>query len=67
MSVIYNKISICHDDVQCYFHVLGDEKKYLDVDSMAASHKELEDYVVSNKFELERDLYRSQELFEKSR
>lgn len=60
--MINNIISIRHDIESCYFHVLGDNKKYLDIDALLAAHEELKSIIVNDKYELNRELYRLREI-----
>ena len=63
-KMTYDKISISSDEYGCYFHVLGDNKNYMDLDSLINNHPELSEYVKEHRYELQRGLYQLQELIE---
>lgn len=56
------KISISIEKDRCFYHVLGDKRKYFDLYSLQARHPELSDYCEKNKFELNRELLKQKEL-----
>ena len=64
MSATFDKITISHDDVDCYFHLLGENRKYLDLESLALEHPEVSDYIEQHRYELQRGLYQLRELIE---
>ena len=64
MSATFDRITVSHDDADCYFHLLGDNRKYLDLDSMALEHPETSGYIEQHRYELQRGLYQLQELIE---
>jgi len=63
-QMTYDKISISHNEDGCYFHVLGDNKNYLDLEVLVVSHPELSDYIKTHEYELKRGLYQLQELID---
>lgn len=55
-------ILINTDKDECFYHVLGDIKKYYDLESMKAAHPELCNLIQLNQRELERELHHRKEL-----
>lgn len=56
------KISVSIEEDRCFYHVLGDKRKYFDLYSLQARHPELSSYCKKNKLELQRDLLKQKEL-----
>lgn len=50
-----------NDDI--YFQVSGDKTRYYDLTSIVFSHPELQEYISDNAYELNRELYRTKEMY----
>mgnify|MGYP003300362043 CR=1 FL=1 len=55
-------IKIVKNEDGCYFHVLGDNMEYYDLENLLINHPELEEYVSQYKYELERELFQCREV-----
>lgn len=64
MIGINEKITVSHDGDISYFHVLGDERRYLDLEALINNHPELDEYCDTHRFELNRGLLQLQEMIE---
>ena len=63
-QMIYDKISISHNEEGCYFHVLGDDINYFDLEARVNMHPELTNYVKEHGYDLKRGLLQLQELID---
>lgn len=54
------KVSVAED--RCFFHVLGDERRYFDLDNLEKHHPELKEYCQQNHAKLESELLKQKEL-----
>ncbi len=64
MPETFERITISHDDTECYFHMLGDNRKYFDLESMGESHPKHKEYINQHRYELMRGLYQLREMIE---
>ena len=51
------KISVCISGDEVYFHVLGDNFRYMDMDLLAHRHPELSDELRSRRLDLNREMF----------
>lgn len=58
------KIVVSVDREDVYFHVFGDNRKYFDLDSLLLHHEELSDFIRSNRYSLQRQLYQKKEVLD---
>lgn len=56
-------VTISVSDGIIFYHVFGDNRKYLNFDSLLLHHKELSEYLNKNKFDLKRSFWQKQETF----
>lgn len=59
-----NYVNISIDDHDCYFHFLGDKRKYYDIEAMVRAHPEYSMYIAVHKMELIMKLRHAKELLE---
>jgi len=59
---IYGKIKTDTAEDRCFYHVLGDNIEYGDLESVILAHPELEENIELHRFELERELLQQKEL-----
>ena len=55
------KISIAKKDDSVFFHVIGDNTEYMDLDSILGKHPEMSDEVEKQRFDLSRKINRARE------
>lgn len=46
----------------CFFHILGDRRRYYDLDSLRRGHPELKDSIDEKKYELQGELMKRREM-----
>lgn len=56
------KIVLAVAENQCFLHVLGDNIRYYDITSLNRAHPELSSYIAINKYELEREMLKQNEV-----
>lgn len=61
MAINIERIKVVYNGNEAYFHVLGDSVAYLDLDALIQTHKELEEYAIKHKYELNKELYHVRE------
>ena len=64
MSVSFDRITVSHDETDCYFHFYGDNCKYFDLESIEERHPDQKDYLVQHRYELLRSIQQLRELIE---
>lgn len=55
------KISIGKKDDRVFFHVIGDNTEYMDIDSIIRNHAEMTDEIEAQRFDLARKINRARE------
>jgi hypothetical protein len=55
-------ITISYEDNKCFYHVMGDVKRYFDINSIIREHQEYAEYIEGHRLELEFELSRQKEL-----
>lgn len=66
MSKVSGNINVCVNQEGCFYHVLGDDIEFYDLESLVRAHPELDEIVRHKKYDLTREFYQKQELFERN-
>ena len=64
MADTFDRITISHDEIDCYFHLLGDTQKYFDLEALEEAHPEYKAYIEDHRYELQRGLFELREMIE---